>query len=112
MPLIVDNFGISSGIGGTNVEDFDVTLDQLPEYPNYLGRVGSTVLADSLDTDRSNMLTFRINKTNDGQLPRNIIIYIEGCNQTLVPTKAQIEQRGTTPAGKFIYQKGKELFQK
>lgn len=96
LPLLVDRFAIVQRSNPTNVDAYDVTLDQSPEYPIYAGRIGSLSQADSTDTDRSFSLTFRINQTSDGQPPRNVILYIEGCDFTTVVTKAQIESATTT----------------
>jgi hypothetical protein len=53
--------------------------------------------------DKSAALTFRINQTNDGQPPKNVIIHIHGCNFGTAATKAQVESTGTsTIAGEFI----------
>lgn len=103
LPLLVDRFGIIQRSNPTNVDAYDVTVDQSPEYPLYMGRVRSLVQADPTDTDRSFSLTFRVNQTIDGQPPRNVILFIEGCDFTTAVTKAQIESRtSTTVSGKWI----------
>jgi hypothetical protein len=103
-PLIVDSMGILQGINGTNVDTFDATLDQSPEYPQYFGDVGSLIQADGTDLDRSSSLTFHINETTDGEPPENVFIYIEGCDLSKEYTKAQVEQRiTTTQSGLFIF---------
>jgi hypothetical protein len=96
LPLTVDSATILPGINGTNVDAFDVILDQSPEYPLYSGNVGSMILADSTSLTKSASLTFRINKTKDNQPPKNVIIYIEGCNISTLHTKAQVEIPDTT----------------
>lgn len=96
VPLIVDGFGILPGIGGTNVGNFSVQLDQEPEFPEYSGPAGSILLTNASDTAKSSRITFDITNTTNGLPPTNIIIYIQGCNQTTLSTKAQIELRGTT----------------
>jgi hypothetical protein len=105
LPLTVDRAGILPGLIGTNVDAFDVILDQSPEYPLYSGHVGSLIQMDSANAGRSASLTFRINQTKDGQPPRNVIIHIDGCNFATLATKAQVETRETTTvAGKLILQ--------
>ncbi|CAF4894723.1 unnamed protein product [Rotaria sp. Silwood1] len=94
--LTVDRMGILQGTSGTNVDAFDVILDQSPDYPEYSGHVGALIVANASDTDRSASLTYRIKTTTDGQPPRNVLIYIEGCDSSLLRTKAQIEEKSST----------------
>ena len=103
LPLLVDRFAIVQRSNPTNVGAYDVTIDRSPEYPMYAGRVGSLIQSGPTDTDRSFSLTFRVNQTTDGQPPRNVILFIEGCDFTTAVTKAQIESRTTTTiSGKLI----------
>lgn len=95
--------GILQGIKETNVDAFDIILDHSPEYPEYSGRIGALAVANASDTDRSASVTFRIKTTTDGQPPRNVMIYIEGCDSLKLRTKAQIEERpSTTRSGLVI----------
>ncbi|CAF4275432.1 unnamed protein product, partial [Rotaria sp. Silwood2] len=94
--LTVDRMGILQGTSGTNVDAFDVILDQSPDYPEYSGHVGALIVADASDTDRSASLTFRVKATTDGQPPRNVLIYIEGCDSSPLRTKAQVEENSST----------------
>ena len=103
-PTTVDRVGILSAQSGTNVEAFSVVLDQSPEYPRYEGRVGMPTIVDASNTAQSSGLTYQISRTTDGKPPRNVVIYIEGCNQILPGTKAQVEAQGsTTRAGSFAW---------
>lgn len=100
-PTTVDRLGILTGANGANVDTFDVTINQSPEYPTKTGRVGELVLSNANNTIPAAGVTFTIKKTTDGQPPRNIIIYVEGCNQQLPQTKAQVEQ---STVGSSLYQ--------
>lgn len=102
-PTTVDRLGIVAGANGTNVDTFDVTINQSPEYPQKKGRVGELVLSDANNTSSAVGVTFTIKKTTDGEPPRNIVIYVEGCNQQLPLTKAQVEQ-GSSTVGSGSYQ--------
>ncbi|CAF0925338.1 unnamed protein product [Rotaria sordida] len=95
-PLTVDRMGILQGTNGTNVDVFHVILNQSPERSKYSGHVGELIVANTSDTDQSARLTFHIKNTTDGQPPRNVLIYIEGCNFSTLQTKAQIEEQGST----------------
>lgn len=95
-PTTVDRLGILSGVNGTNVDTFDVTINQSPEYPIKSGRVDELVLSNANSTTPATGVTFTIKKTTDGRPPRNIILYAEGCNQQLPQTKAQVEQGSST----------------
>jgi len=95
-PTTVDRLGILSGLNGTNVDTFDVTINQSPEYPTKSGRVDELVLSNANSTASAAGVTFTIKKTTDGRPPRNIMVYAEGCNQQLPQTKAQVEQGSST----------------
>jgi hypothetical protein len=92
----VDRMGLVSRSSETNVETYDVILNQSPEYPRQSGRIRELVLSSASNTGSSSGVTFIITKTTDGQPPRNVIPYIEGCNQQFPKTKAQVEETGTT----------------
>lgn len=93
-PAIIDRAGIIAGTSGSNVDTYDVLLDQLPIYPQLKGSINQLVLADPKSRIPSTGVSFIITKTNDGQPPRNIILRVEGCDKIFLSTKAQIE--GTT----------------
>ena len=95
-PTTVDRMGILQGKNGTNVDLFDTVLNQSPEYPRKSGRVGELVVSNPSNTQSSAGVTFVITRTTDGQPPRNVVLYIEGCNQVYPSTKAQVESGGTT----------------
>lgn len=97
-PTTVDRMGILSARDRTNVDTFDVTINQSPEYPVKSGRVGELVLSNASNTFPATGVTFTIKKTTDGQPPRNIVLYVEGCDQQLPKTKAQVEQGSSTSA--------------
>jgi hypothetical protein len=101
LPITVDRMGIFAGQNGTNVDSFDVILNQSPEYPEKSGRIGELVLSDANNKGASDGVTFRIQKTTDGSPPKNFIIYIEGCNQHALHTKAQVEPMSTTESSLF-----------
>ncbi|CAF1225499.1 unnamed protein product, partial [Adineta ricciae] len=95
-PLTVDRMGILPGTGGTNVNDFVATLDQSPDYPEYPGQAGTLIQTDADNKQRSYTIQFDIAKTADGSPPKNVRLYIDGCNPLRIVTKAQIEADGTT----------------
>jgi hypothetical protein len=75
--------GIIQGMTPTNVDTFDVILNQDKKTATYSGQVGTLITTNPTDITPSNSLAFRIKTTNNDQAaPRNVIIYIEGCNST------------------------------
>ena len=104
-PLTVDRMGILPGTGGTNVNDFVATLDQSPDYPEYPGQAETLIQADADSKQRSYTIQFDIAKTADGSPPKNVRLYIDGCNPLRLVTKAQIEADGTTTkSGEELYE--------
>ena len=97
-PLLVDRAGLSS----SNVQAYNFTLDQSPEYPTYSGQINSSVYTDGTDLDKSASITFEFQQTNDQQPPTNVRLRIHGCDMTTLATKAQIEVRETSTAASSI----------
>ncbi len=96
-PTTVDRMGIIRGNLNTNVETYDVTLHKYTKDSTQSGDVNALLVADASDIFPSSGLTFRVTKTSDGEPPKNVVMYIEGCNELLPSTKAQVEEVGEQP---------------
>ena len=94
--ITIDRVGILKGTNGSNVESYDVILNQSPEFPRKSGQTGELVIANPENKQPSSAVTFVIGKTTDGQPPKNVVLRIEGCDPVLPSTKAQVEQLTTT----------------